>query len=267
MFAAPVFDLKKAIQNHDLGTLNPTPWGFMLGNCIGWVMYALMKSDVWIFVGNLPGFLLSVWLNMGAIKLLYEGHHSTELRKSLVTFLQEEAVRDEKNDSETKSPSSKKDWASDFWNVTSQSTPAPTRHENLVMTMVFLWTCIASVIAFARTSISEDTQQLIVGITVNIILVFFYGAPLSTIFRILKDRNTATIHIPTMILNTLNGTFWMSYGFAVNDYFVYVPNALGALLGGVQIILCLVIPRKVNQDETSIGEDDDNCLQSTIEEA
>jgi solute carrier family 50 protein (sugar transporter) len=66
MFAAPCRDLQLAIKGGNLGDLNPTPWAFMLGNCFGWVFYSMLLKNYWIFFGNAPGLILSVWLNMGA---------------------------------------------------------------------------------------------------------------------------------------------------------------------------------------------------------
>jgi solute carrier family 50 protein (sugar transporter) len=72
MFASPIKDLQKAVKKGDLGDLNPTPWAFMLGNCLGWVTYGILLQNLWIFFGNAPGFIISVWLNLGAVKLLYQ---------------------------------------------------------------------------------------------------------------------------------------------------------------------------------------------------
>lgn len=247
MFYAPYGDLQRAIARTDLGDLNPTPWAFMLGNCFGWVLYGILMQNLWIFFANVFGFILSVWLNMGAVKMIYQGHHSVQMRKSFVAFLenqeksertQENSVRELKKNNNT----IPKDWVKIVWDVTSQTTLAPTPHENLVMGMVLVWTCCASVIAFA-TSLPASTKQFIVGLLVNLNLVFFYGAPLSTILQILRERNTASLHIPTMITNTLNGSFWTAYGIAIVDYWIIVPNGLGAAVGGIQFILCLIFPR------------------------
>lgn len=268
MFFAPYGDLKLALQDGNLGNLNPTPWAFMLGNCFGWVLYGMLIQNLWIFAGNAPGFILSVWLNLGAVKLLQQGHYSTALRTSMITYLQEReesaaisitsrsVVKEESSNSYDDDPpistpsSAVTDWASIVWNVTSQTTPAPTPHENLILAMVVLWMVIVSIIAFA-TTLPFDTTTFIVGVCNNIILVFFYGAPLSTIWTILKDRNTASLHIPTMILNTLNGTFWMIYGIAVMDYFLILPNGLGACLGCIQIVLCFMFPRTATTTTTT----------------
>ena len=46
MFAAPLRDLQNAVSigQNGLGDLNPTPWAFMLGNCIGWTTYGIITN-------------------------------------------------------------------------------------------------------------------------------------------------------------------------------------------------------------------------------
>ncbi|CAJ1945931.1 unnamed protein product [Cylindrotheca closterium] len=240
MFAAPVRDLKAAIDKGDLGTLNPTPWGFMLGNCMGWLLYGVLLQNVWVFVGNGPGLLVSIWLNLGAIKLLYKGHHAKENRDATIAFLDKEQPRGGSSLDYPKAEA--QDWATILLKVSSQSTPAPTRHENIAMFMCTLWVIVGTVLAFVD-AMDLDSKALMVGIVTNCILIFFYGAPLSTIFQVLKEKHTASIHIPTMILNTLNGIFWFAYGIAISDYFIAGPNGLGCAFGAIQIFLCMTLPR------------------------
>jgi solute carrier family 50 protein (sugar transporter) len=282
MFFAPYRDLKQAVdRGQGLGDLNPTPWAFMLGNCFGWIVYGILLQNLWLFFANTPGFVLSVWLNLGATKLFYQGHHTNEMRKSFVSFLQEQDFESQRhmkaasaktnfvdvvleNSSSEPQPepptttttatTTVTDWAKVVWNVTSQSTPAPTPHEHLVMAMVLLWTAVMALICYAQ-SFSSNTRELIVGVVVNLNLVFFYGAPLSSIYTVLSTKTSASIHIPTMITNTLNGIFWTAYGLAILDPFIYVPNGLGAVLGAVQILLCVIFPRR--KKPTSKEEEDD----------
>jgi hypothetical protein len=49
MFLAPFSDLQKcAMVHHNLSTLslNPLPWAFMMGNCLGWVVYSVLKDNL-----------------------------------------------------------------------------------------------------------------------------------------------------------------------------------------------------------------------------
>jgi hypothetical protein len=44
MFAAPLKDVRTAVQNGSLGHLNPTPWAVMTGNTIGWITYSYLLN-------------------------------------------------------------------------------------------------------------------------------------------------------------------------------------------------------------------------------
>eukprot|EP00980_Cylindrotheca_fusiformis_P017532 scaffold5498_cov86-Cylindrotheca_fusiformis.AAC.6 len=252
MLFAPYGDLKKAIRKGQLGNLNPTPWAFMLGNCFGWIFYAILKGNLWVLASNGPGFIFSIWLNFVAVKLLQQEHYTTELRNHLILSEQVNSFQNgstqpyipkvEKENTNTANA----DWSKIVWDVTSQEmTPAPTRHETLVLALAIVWTIAGSIVALARDELilSKEAAQLIVGVLTNMILIFFYAAPLSSIQTVLQDRNTVSLHVPTMMLNTLNSTFWMVYGLAVGDYFIILPNGLGASLGAFQIVLCLIFPR------------------------
>lgn len=242
---APFRDVREAVKRGSLGDLNPTPWSFMLGNCLGWVMYSYILHNLFIFFANAPGFVLSVYFNMCAVKLQYQDHHAREMRSSFVRFLQEsnrQTLTQEEEHSQNAWQKTK-DLGKVVLQVTSQQTPAPAGQEKLVVGMVLVWLIVISIVSFGQ-SFDTNTRQLIVGFVVNANLLFFYGAPLSTIFTVLKTRNSVSIHIPTMVLNTLNGSFWTAYGFAVNDPFIFVPNGLGALLGVVQFCLCILFPRR-----------------------
>ena len=46
MFLAPLRDLQKAVSlGLGLGDLNPTPWAFMVGNCLGWTAYGIIINN------------------------------------------------------------------------------------------------------------------------------------------------------------------------------------------------------------------------------
>jgi solute carrier family 50 protein (sugar transporter) len=289
MFSAPVRDTAEASRKKGtLGDLNPTPWVFMLGNTFGWITYSILIDNLFIFFANAPGFILSVWLNLQAAKLQYASFRSKEMTQSLISALQVESrrkvmpviteegfseeisangtddeecrrtVQDEDEEKGSPDPSSQPvalDYAKIVWDVTSQTTPAPAPHENMVIGMVVIWMAIISLISFAST-FSDKTIEVIAGTCVNLNLVFFYGAPLSTIWTVLRTRSSASVHIPTMLTNTANGAFWFAYGLAVMDPFVAVPNGLGAGLGVAQFFLCVMFPRR--HEQTSSEEDNNN---------
>jgi solute carrier family 50 protein (sugar transporter) len=276
MFSAPFRDVKKAVELGHLGDLNPTPWAFMLGSCCGWVAYSILVQNLWIFFASAPGLVLSVWLNMGAAKLQYEGFRSMEMRKSFSTYLEKSSRQlsvptghsreaKETQQEEGTGPLQKvTDFGKVVWEVTAQLKQAPAPHENITIVMVLIWLALISLISFA--DFSQSTKELIIGSVANLNLVFFYGAPLSTILTVLRTRNSESIHIMTMATNTVNGAFWTAYGLAVLDPFIYAPNGLGAALGVVQIFLVVTFPRIPLEevDKLAAGSTDDNYSSEEV---
>ena len=78
---APFRAVLKASRDGSLGDLNATPFVFMLGNCTGWLAYAFMIQNIYVFLPNAPGFVLAIWLNIQAIKLQYENYRNKELQE------------------------------------------------------------------------------------------------------------------------------------------------------------------------------------------
>ena len=293
MFAAPLKSVRHSITIGTLGTLNPTPWAFMTGNCIGWVTYSFLINNLFLFFANAPGLLLSVWLNMAAAKLQYCDRISGNMRSSFVALLDshrrsfripggggidlggEDDEDDEDVGQDNSSNNSNIEEAGEqgttsqqqqeqkrqqkqrpkldnndihtfatlrkmALDITIQKTSIPAPHEKVVVGIVAFWIGLISILYFLQLTI--DQWKLIIGFIVNINAVFFYGAPLSTIYVVLTTRDSSSIHRPTMLLNTTNAVFWTAFGIGTLDWFIIVPNGLGAILGFVQMILRMIVP-------------------------
>ena len=99
------------------------------------------------------------------------------------------------------------------------------------------------------------------------IAVFFYGAPLEAMSRVIRSRSSDAIHLPTMVMNWINTTFWMAYGFAKRDPVIFVPNAVGLLLGIAQGVLVCAYPRRhsmgsdIDGDGSSVGLIDEDTRE------
>lgn len=243
VFAAPIRDLNKALRRGSLGSLNTIPWAVMTGNCLGWCAYAYYTSDPFVLASNLPGLVLSLWLNIGACKLRYlaqidairhESGHGEEQHEPERTF---STVAKDRSRSRSQSQSRARALS---W----------TKQDVVLLRIVSAWAVVlvgvgwtGGLFPFPRTS-GHFAPQTVVGILVNINLVFFYGAPLQTVKTVLETGTSDTIHTPTVTMNVINAMFWMSYGFARNDAIIYGPNGVGFLLGIAQCALCCVYPKR-----------------------
>lgn len=227
---APVSDLRQALSVGTLGDLNPLPWVFMTGNCLGLVAYSYYTDDPFMLAANLPGLLLSLWLNQGAIKLQY-----LELSRR----------RAGGGNGQTNNIFNEEDEALDLENGDSiighDSTSNKRRAQNeqrlispeamifvsqevklyrilLVWCSVLMWVgWISPLLATNKSSIfltriSSGSAAETVGLCTNLNLIFFYGAPLTSMFQVLKTRWSSSIHRPTMYMGVMCATFWTGYG-------------------------------------------------------
>ena len=267
VYFSPIQDVRKAVKKGNLGDLNPTPWAFMLGNSCGWMAYSILTQDLWLFFASAPGTVMNLWMNISAAKLLYkvqpderketksvsiEYHEETSrtisLFSSSLRFGEEDEekqleddmnVIEESNIEATINPTT----GYDLRKPKPSLHLPPIDHETLVMTMVILWASVIGLVSFSADWLSFSIRQMIVGGLVNLILVFFYAAPLSTLALVIRTQSSASIHIWLMLANTANSTFYTAYGLAITDPYVWAPCAVGVVFGMIQMALCIVFPR------------------------
>ena len=252
---APYKDVKEAVRKGTLGHLNPTPWAVMTGCTIGWVTYSYLINNLFLFFTNAPGLILSVWLNMAAAKLQYSDRISKGMRAAFVELLdrnRQSFRRLDRGGDELDKENNANDTTNDvhsFANmkqmaldITIQKAEAPAPHEKIVVGVVTFWVSVISLLYFLQLDISQ--WKYVIGIITNINTCMFYGAPLSTIYTVIKERDSSSIHRPTMIMNTCTAAFLTAFGFGVKDLIIIIPNGIGAILGFIQIFLRLVVPAR-----------------------
>ena len=73
-----------------------------------------------------------------------------------------------------------------------------TRQTADALAVVTAWIAVISILSFLELNVEQ--WKLVIGIVVNINLLFFYGAPLSRIVTVMKTRDSSSIHRMTMIM-------------------------------------------------------------------
>mmetsp|Transcript_36192 Transcript_36192/g.40273 ORF Transcript_36192/g.40273 Transcript_36192/m.40273 type:complete len:226 (+) Transcript_36192:246-923(+) len=214
----------------------------MTGNCFGWLAYAYYSRDPFVLVSNIPGLLVSFWLNAGASKLQY--------------YANVENTDDDDDDD---------DEAGDEVSIN-----VFTAQDILMLEVLALW--MAILVCVGWLGICEGNEKEIIGLLVNINLLFFYAAPLQTMKTVFSEKRSNSIHPPTMILNCTNAGFWGAYGMARSDIVIWGPNSIGMLLGLTQALLCCLFPKNSNQillagvDNRPLLDDHDDDSENDGEE-
>ena len=257
MFGAPILDLRRAMKRGALGDLNPFPWVMTTGNCLGWCIYSFLQGrDPFLMAANLPGLVVSFWLNSGAAKLQYQ--EMMDLKRTQSIAAREEWDASAPVETEEDEPSERSIGRNEF--NTEQMVTVP--QERSLMRMLSFWSLVVIYIGWVDTK----NAAFVVGLTVNLNLIFFYGAPLQTIFKVIKEGHSNSIHRPTLYMNWTNTSFWILYGLAKMDPWIILPNVTGLSLGLVQGVLCNFYPQtSFNQSHEPVSLNDDEDASGLVE--
>ncbi|KAG4097547.1 hypothetical protein H8356DRAFT_1308824 [Neocallimastix lanati (nom. inval.)] len=120
----------------------------------------------------------------------------------------------------------------------------------LVFTLLDICGGALSFILFKNNYDAAKNSMGIIGI---IILCGVYVSPLTTVFEVIKTKNSNSINFLTTVALTLNGAFWLTYGLFFNDFYIWFPNGLGVISALLQFLLFFIYPRKATEEKLING--------------
>ena len=88
----------------------------------------------------------------------------------------------------------------------------------------------------------SDQEQVLnlLGFVNSGISIIMFGSPLVNVVQVLKLKSyKGIISLPMAIAGLLVSALWVLLGLQMNDLFVIVPNGGGAILSGIQVLVCL----------------------------
>ncbi len=91
---------------------------------------------------------------------------------------------------------------------------------------------------------SREDPKTLAGTLACISSLVFCGSPLASVSDVIKTKSTEKLPFLLILSSFLVTIMWFLYGFALNDAFIQVPNAIGALISGVQLYLFVIYPNE-----------------------
>ena len=205
MFFSGVPAMLRCKREGSLGDMNPAPFPVVLANCIGWMGYAILVQDFFVFFGAAPGSIIGLFFTIVGYGLT---PHGSDMRLYL---------------------------------------------EKVVSLLAVALVAVVFYVGFVARRLARDSgndaadavehERSVMGLFCNVVLVLYYSSPLTTIRTVLVEKNAKTLYAPTCAANAVNGAAWATYGFALGDFFLVAPNAVGAALGVAQLLLIRIFPR------------------------
>ena len=213
MFFSGVPAMLRCKRDGALGDMNPAPFPMVLANCVGWMGYAILAQDFFVFFGAAPGSIIGLFFTIVGYGLTPHGSDMRIYLEKVVSLLSVALVA-------------------------------------VVFYVGFAARWLPRSESGDDSGDSVEHKRFIMGLFCNAVLVLYYSSPLTTIRTVLVEKNAKTLYAPTCAANAVNGAAWATYGFALGDFYLVAPNAVGAALGVVQLLLIRIFPRSA---ECAIG--------------
>lgn len=104
-----------------------------------------------------------------------------------------------------------------------------------------------------------DSYVFLVGLLSSLSSVINFGAPLSSLKAVIKNKDTSSIPLEMSIGSLICSFLWLLYGLLLKNLFLIIPNLGGFILGLMQVCLIMLYCNKptpdFNADDTFFTEE------------
>ncbi|WOL18423.1 bidirectional sugar transporter SWEET2a-like isoform X2 [Canna indica] len=105
--------------------------------------------------------------------------------------------------------------------------------------------CVAALIMYVSLELFDhQTRQAFVGYLSIASLISMFASPLFIISLVIKTKSVEFMPFYLSLATFLMSISFFAYGMLLHDFFIYIPNGIGTVLGVVQLVLYAYYSRK-----------------------
>ncbi|KAL0375780.1 UNVERIFIED_CONTAM: Bidirectional sugar transporter SWEET16 [Sesamum calycinum] len=115
----------------------------------------------------------------------------------------------------------------------------------VVLDLLFLGVVIATTLAAFHGS----ARRTFIGVLCATFTIAMYAAPLSAVRAVIRTKSVKYMPFLLSFSLLVNAAAWFTFAMLLKDYYVLVPNAVGIVLGSLQLIVYVVYKKKSSSSE------------------
>lgn len=126
------------------------------------------------------------------------------------------------------------------------------KHRRRVLGKILLTVGTTLAIVFFSNFMSSD-PLFFSGIFACLSSLTFSASPLASIRQVMKSKSAESLPFALIMFGFIVSSLWTSYGVLIDNNFVILPNALAAIISGMQLCL-FVLYRKTRAKTKRVSE-------------
>nr|CAD1834796.1 unnamed protein product [Ananas comosus var. bracteatus] len=123
-----------------------------------------------------------------------------------------------------------------------------TRKVKMCGLLIFVVCVFALIIYISLELLDHATRQIFVGYLSIISLISMFASPLSIINLVIKTKSVEFMPFYLSLATFLMSVSFFAYGMLLHDFFIYIPNGIGTVLGVAQLLLYAYYGRKSREE-------------------
>jgi solute carrier family 50 (sugar transporter) len=104
------------------------------------------------------------------------------------------------------------------------------------------WLVVALLVGTA--TVEGDAAKQVAGSVCLVQGVFYYFSPISSVAKVIRERDASSLSLPLLVLNAAASGTWTMYGYAIDDPFVLGLNTFALFVSLAFVLTKLVLPSR-----------------------